>query len=274
MFTTLLILALLGAACAVLGRWAITEFAPMIAGQVVKLRGRATGQTAADDLARLVIAAALRDAIPSVKVRYLPNTYRVGVTSGDFDRWSIVTGVISGEIAERIAQLDGTCTSKRDEVPLRLIGRARVLLYADERASPGAPQILTSFSEPTTVARVGTGRPDAGRKSEVPTERCVSIEVQTGGLSRELHLPTGVYTVGRDPEVDVQILHPSVSRRHLELRVTNLTVGAHDLRSRNGLRLNGEDVVEASRLQDGDVLQLSDAVAVQLRTGGRKATVG
>ena len=83
-------------------------------------------------------------------------------------------------------------------------------------------------------------------------------------------------TIGRSRSCDIQIEHPSVSRRHAELTVEPL--GVRDLDSSNGTRLRGRKISSAAptRLEIGDAIQLGDAVALVQRivAPGRRAWRG
>ncbi|HLF78977.1 MAG TPA: FHA domain-containing protein [Dehalococcoidia bacterium] len=58
----------------------------------------------------------------------------------------------------------------------------------------------------------------------------------------------GTITVGRNPEVDIQLVHPMVSRRHVELSLAGEgQFLVSDLGSRNGTVVNDELVQDASR---------------------------
>jgi FHA domain len=75
---------------------------------------------------------------------------------------------------------------------------------------------------------------------------------------------TGAHTellVGRHPGCDVVLDHPSVSRRHAQLRFRDGGWILRDLESTNGTRVNGCDVVRC-RLEPGDHLLLGDEAFV------------
>jgi pSer/pThr/pTyr-binding forkhead associated (FHA) protein len=74
-----------------------------------------------------------------------------------------------------------------------------------------------------------------------------------------LHLPT--YVLGRDPNADVTIPSPEISRRHLRLSRVGDEVTCMDLESANGTFLNGVKI-HAAVLREGDQMQLGDVVIV------------
>jgi FHA domain-containing protein/uncharacterized protein DUF1707 len=67
-----------------------------------------------------------------------------------------------------------------------------------------------------------------------------------------LALPTDSTTIGRSTDCDCLLTHPSVSRRHAELRRTGEHWRLRDLGSRNGTRLNGIRVTEEVEARPGD----------------------
>jgi FHA domain len=82
--------------------------------------------------------------------------------------------------------------------------------------------------------------------------------IKTGGLAqRTLELRLGVNRVGRRPDCDLPISHPSVSSNHCELVVSGDGVLLRDCGSTNGTFLNGDPVTEAW-LMPGQTVRLGD----------------
>lgn len=77
-------------------------------------------------------------------------------------------------------------------------------------------------------------------------------EMQTGTWSHRLS--EGTFTIGRSPEVDIRIRHPTVSRHHAKICITESKGALQDLGSQNGTRLNG-DAVRQADLKIGDMIQ-------------------
>ena len=109
-----------------------------------------------------------------------------------------------------------------------------------------ARQAVTTLSSHPPEARVAPAEPclvvlDGPRLGE-----CVSVH--------------GVpVVIGRDPRADFQLLHPSVSRRHCAVWCEDGLTWARDLRSKNGLVINGHRVSRAL-LNEGDHIRLGDVV--------------
>ena len=82
--------------------------------------------------------------------------------------------------------------------------------------------------------------------------------IKTAGLeNRTLELRLGVNRVGRDPECDFPIIHPTVSTCHCELEVSNDGVTIRDCGSTNGTFVNG-DPVKTARLMPGQEVRLGE----------------
>ena len=78
--------------------------------------------------------------------------------------------------------------------------------------------------------------------------------VNDGRSEREVLL-VGTIVVGRDPLCQLNDLDPLLSRRHAEFVPTSKGVTVRDLKSRNGILVNGDKVPE-HLLKPGDVVQL------------------
>lgn len=64
--------------------------------------------------------------------------------------------------------------------------------------------------------------------------------------------------LGRGSEVDIMLTGPLVSRRHAELRQTEGGLEVSDLKSRNGVFVNGRRIDEPTLLSNGDTLAIGD----------------
>jgi pSer/pThr/pTyr-binding forkhead associated (FHA) protein len=88
-------------------------------------------------------------------------------------------------------------------------------------------------------------------------QRMASLIV-TSGKQEGNYYPLGRRTnvIGRDEALPIQILDNMVSRKHLQIRFDPTTDKYHafDMRSRNGVYVNKQNVVGARPLADGDVI--------------------
>ena len=74
-------------------------------------------------------------------------------------------------------------------------------------------------------------------------------------LLQEFNLPFGITIIGRADDCQVTLFDPSVSRQHARIIVDDRCAIIEDLKSRNGVWLNGTRVYQAV-LQQGDALRL------------------
>lgn len=82
--------------------------------------------------------------------------------------------------------------------------------------------------------------------------------------TRELN--PGATIIGREVSADVTVPVSGVSRRHARIVVRDGVAVIEDLGSKNGTRVRGLPVLEATPLQNGDIVQLGTATVVY-RTG-------
>ena len=80
----------------------------------------------------------------------------------------------------------------------------------------------------------------------------------------EWPLSEGANVVGRDRDCAVRIDSVTISRRHAQIVVTAGEATVEDLGSKNGTRVNGQPVVEAIALRDGDEIEVG-SVTIRYR---------
>jgi len=84
--------------------------------------------------------------------------------------------------------------------------------------------------------------------------------VVISGPSEGDYYPLGNRTVviGRDESCPIQILDDLVSRKHVQIRHDESAGGfvATDLKSANGMSLNGRQISSEVSLEDGDVIEI------------------
>jgi pSer/pThr/pTyr-binding forkhead associated (FHA) protein len=82
--------------------------------------------------------------------------------------------------------------------------------------------------------------------------------IQTAGLGRELiELKLGSNVIGRSPDSDFPLSHPTISTIHCELVLSDAGVILRDLDSTNGTFVNGNPVHEVA-LSAGQTVRLGD----------------
>jgi pSer/pThr/pTyr-binding forkhead associated (FHA) protein len=95
---------------------------------------------------------------------------------------------------------------------------------------------------------------------------------QTGPLNgARWVLDEDTMIIGRSPDCKFVIADRQVSRQHAVITKENEGIFISDLGSKNGTYVNGVRVIDKSRIQDGDMVQL--AFALQLAFVGTEATL-
>src|SRR2546425_10866134 len=95
----------------------------------------------------------------------------------------------------------------------------------------------------------------------------VRLEVLDGVPSRDvIELPLrGHFVLGRESTCDVVLPATGVSRHHALVFVEGERATLHDLGSRNGTYLNGEELAEeGAALKEGDTLRLGPSVLLRV----------
>jgi SARP family transcriptional regulator, regulator of embCAB operon len=108
----------------------------------------------------------------------------------------------------------------------------------------------------------------AAQETAVHTMTSIDLRGLVGGQSAGARLtaasgqiyPLQLVTtrIGRSPDNDVVLPDPSVSRHHAVIIETGTNFAVVDLRSANGVRVNGERVRAPTNLNDGDHIHLGD----------------
>ena len=77
--------------------------------------------------------------------------------------------------------------------------------------------------------------------------------IKTGKYQgKTLKLPPREVTLGRDPECEIRIPDPDVSRKHCQFLIREGTLYVVDLKSRNGTYVNDRVIQTETPLQPGD----------------------
>jgi RsiW-degrading membrane proteinase PrsW (M82 family) len=85
----------------------------------------------------------------------------------------------------------------------------------------------------------------------------LTLQIEDGPFAgRSLDLESGVLAIGRDAACGLRFESTEISRRHAMLTREPAGFVVADAGSTNGTLLNGERVVEASAVRDGDLIQL------------------
>jgi sigma-B regulation protein RsbU (phosphoserine phosphatase) len=86
-----------------------------------------------------------------------------------------------------------------------------------------------------------------------------SFKIQSGPRrGRRLRIGRDRLVIGRHPGCDIVLESAAVSRQHAEVTRSDGDIWITDLRSRNGTAVNGRQISERQRLQDGDEVVVGD----------------
>jgi len=64
-------------------------------------------------------------------------------------------------------------------------------------------------------------------------------------------------TIGRNPDNDLQLSYPSISRNHAKISCKNKQFCIQDCKSNNGTFVNGKIITGVSLLKNGDTIRIS-----------------
>ncbi len=199
----------------------------------------------------------------SVSRTYVPNEYRVFLSSRDRERFADYEDALATELAGYLLE-----HARRER--LALLSRPVIEFETDDRLGLGEFGIQTSVVPPSPDAppeepearEEPAGRTmvysSAGRVAE-PLEERARARVQTALLlldgKRLVVGPTGA-TLGRSRQCDVVIDDPNVSRQHAEIRPRGGSWVLNDMGSTNGSCLNGRRIEGPEVLKRGDEIEL------------------
>ena len=82
------------------------------------------------------------------------------------------------------------------------------------------------------------------------------------GIPKDIELTGEPLTIGRSREADIPLLDDKVSRAHCGIRLSDGEFYLKDLKSRNGVFVNGQRVEDTIKLKPGDRIQIGSTVFV------------
>lgn len=194
-----------------------------------------------DDVEPIEIASKLRETMDKRAASFardrsvVPNVFRIHLAPSDVER------LRSWGEEEMVTQMEDVATTHAGEQGYSFVGPVEVSFVEDEALT--APSIEIESS-----TRRGAAAPAAAATAS-PTHPILDIDGQR-------YLLTGPVTViGRGSEADIIVDDSGVSRRHLEIRLTQGHAIATDLGSTNGTFVEGHRV-DAATLLDGNTLTI------------------
>lgn len=91
-------------------------------------------------------------------------------------------------------------------------------------------------------------------------------------LLQEIDLPRGETLIGRSPDCHVTIEDPLVSRQHARIVTDDEGARVEDIKSRNGVKVNGAPMRGPTRLRDGDRIRIGTQELVFCETKAQVAS--
>ncbi len=88
----------------------------------------------------------------------------------------------------------------------------------------------------------------------------IIAEGEQAGTHYQLGMRT--LTGGRDPAREIQIVDPQVSRKHFQIRGDDPGHVIVEMKSRNGIYINGTKISGQKRLENGDRIQVGNTILV------------
>ena len=144
----------------------------------------------------------------------------------------------------------GTPTSTVSVVQIGLKGKATgPVPIADRPVTPPKPVDLTATKTMNQSAE------DRAAQDEALLKKHKLVLIATDNTLQRHRLAKVNNLVGRSPACDISIVHPSISRQHCILQITDRGLHVKDLETTNGTKVNGI-VMKEGYISDGDKLSI------------------
>ena len=195
----------------------------------------------------------------SISRVYVPNQYTVWLSPKDREEFSGYESALTKELSDHLLE------HARSE-GLTLVTRPTVTFETDDRLGVGefgiqAKLLRTSEDDSREPEEAGfgqtmvysTGSAEQPREAEPAPAR--TTRALLVGEGRRRMLSGDRLVLGRSRQADIVLDDPNVSRRHAELRQEGDGWSIADLRSTNGVKVNGR-LVERAQLEPGDDIVL------------------
>ncbi|MBI5106717.1 MAG: DUF3662 and FHA domain-containing protein [Solirubrobacterales bacterium] len=196
----------------------------------------------------------------SVSRTYVPNEYVVWLSPQDRERYEGVEEAVIDELSAYLLE-----HARREK--LALVSRPHITFSTDDRLSLGEFGIQARLVRPeedrdharpadmghTMVYSASDRHQEAlSEVREAPRRRAVVV-----ADGRRLVVAPGGAVLGRSRDCDIVLNDSNVSRRHAEIRPSGGQGWLiQDLRSTNGVRVNGRPVEGPHPLESGDRIEL------------------
>jgi FhaA, N-terminal domain/FHA domain len=191
-----------------------------------------------------------RAAIVSRGRTLVPNEFIVELGEEDYDWLAVYADTLGKELADMVRE-------HAEEQHYSFIGPVTVTFECHGDLATGMFRIRDE-AKAGVVPRYAADTQAAQRVGAT-----AYLEVSGG----RHHLTRPVTTVGRGSDADLRVDDPGISRRHAQIRVSNVAAEIMDLDSTNGTIVDGRRVRSAA-LADGSTIRLGNTTLVFRRGDG------
>jgi hypothetical protein len=193
----------------------------------------------------------------------VPNQYDLHLNPVDYAAFESYRGSLEDDLAHGVM-----ARARRERYTL--VARPRVRILADNGTRRGEVRVAANVVD-DAGARMREAEPMRRPSSDTmvfrqphdaaaapdSARRAFLLVSTRGGRPVQFDLGGPLISIGRASDNDVIVDDPMVSRHHCQLKLQHGAYGFADLGSRNGSRVNGQQVSEIA-LGPGDVIQIGD----------------
>lgn len=187
----------------------------------------------------------------SVSATYMPNRFRVGLSTRDYQEFDRVRDAVLPEMCAYLAE-------HARRARCSLVGEIEIAAEADDALVPGEVKVETAMVAGEQATSVSPAEPPAAQETAVgvspPAARLIVDENETP-------LDQAITRMGRADDNDLVLADRAVSRHHAEIQRLGGQFIIVDMGSKNGTYLNGQRV-ESAPLRDGDRIQVGPVTLV------------
>jgi pSer/pThr/pTyr-binding forkhead associated (FHA) protein len=167
------------------------------------------------------------------------------------DIYFVDLGSTSGSV------VDGRRVEPTGEAKLSPSSEIRISSYLLALSPPDRKEMDDTTSEKTSMVAMDMVKAILGSLSSDEEKPPVLEVLNDNEQGAKLTLgEEREYTLGREKSCDLVLKHWSISRRHAMVRRSGSGTTLMDLKSKNGVLLNGDRVTEPARMKSGDVISV------------------
>jgi hypothetical protein len=219
------------------------------------------------ELARKLAKEMEESKMASVSRTYVPNHYRVFLSSQDRSQFATYEPALRKELSDYLlehARAESLALTSRPAVEFMTDERlalgefgiqAQLLSAPEEERAPAAPDVAPSQGDFGHTMVYSPDRAEARALAPDRPRRGTARRAVLAGDGRRTVVEGDPFTIGRSRDCDLVIDDPNISRHHAELRAEGDGWRIADLGSTNGVKINRRRVDEGL-LRGGDRITL------------------